>query len=332
VANGRAQFLLNLRGGSQPEAKVTNKEWLESFFHCGSWIRLVTAHDQHRTLARKDHSQIERYAAVVAVYESLGMLIEDVVTNLVAWAAWARNQTLSLADLNEQIVLSANAPEKVQKPNTPYHLDAVQLLSRSKRTRIDPQHYIASLVAMKPEELLAWLGLLWSPQPGESLVPQDCRYDWETLPSSLHAIVQVLADPAMQLTTTTYNKLKHGPQVVLMNVRDVAIKKRRLPWELADRLPEGEYMRLLFAGATTQEEHDMAADGQRVAPFILHDIYFVDVLLFEVMFPLMLLMRRLARWLYRYVFGEVLIEKRDCRVTELVQQAEARFAVRYPKR
>jgi hypothetical protein len=117
-----------------------------------------------------------------------------------------------------------------------------------------------------------------------------------------------------------------------MNVRDVAIKKRRLPWELADRLPEGEYMRLLFAGATTQEEHDMAADGQRVAPFILHDIYFVDVLLFEVMFPLMLLMRRLARWLYRYVFGEVLIEKRDCRVTELVQQAEARFAVRYPKR
>lgn len=215
----------------------------------------------------------------------------------------AKNHDRRLADLLGRIFISSRPSDG--ETNSYHELVAGRLLHNTS-TRVDVQSraFVHSLGRLSSQDLLLWLGIQWKRNTSVKDIDRRERdqWNWDDLPNLASWIISALSEESSLLLTASYNKLKHGPQMVIMSVRNAAIKKRALPAdEVLGITPDVEYVRLLLRGARTQEEPGELERGVRVAPFLLHDAYFIDKVLYDIMLHLAMSVNRLGYWVLRAV-------------------------------
>ena len=140
-------LLCSLKPGPQPEARVSNRDYLESLVKYGCWIRAIAADENRARLAQDEATSLERFSAIVSFYQQIGMLVEDMLTSLIGWVVFASDNSTVLADLNERLTLSPG--QKLSKATRRYHEAIVSEFQHpTKRVRVDPFAFIASLSAL----------------------------------------------------------------------------------------------------------------------------------------------------------------------------------------
>jgi hypothetical protein len=273
------------RSASQQEAKVPNRDFMESLVDCGCWLRVIAANENRVKLADEKATDLERYSAIASFYQHTGTFVEDIITALVAWAVWAKQDSVYLADINERLVLSPGQnPGGTSKT---YHQEVVKsFLDSTKRVRVNPHSYLASLTQLPDDEQLRFLGIPWKQNPSVKLVR---RWDWDTwhnLPHSIASVTGLLDNSEM--IVSCYNKLKHGPQIIISSIKECFARRG----ESVDFPTDKKYIRLLFCGAETQRGND-----SQIAPFLLHDPYFVNAVFYQRIVPLAINYWSIASWL-----------------------------------
>lgn len=295
TSNERIPFAFSVVTGSHPEPTISNEELLRSYLHFGAWLRLRAALPHVETLVSDQATQFDRICACVAFFEQMGMLYEDIVGNFIVWATWLRHSQLRLADLLKRVHLSRISNSSRVESN--YFEDVLsRLATGDKSVSVNPAFFMEHLFGLSGPDVLRTLGIHWKPVPSVKAVPTGWWSEWKQLPIGTEELVKHIGNKKNELLTAFYNKIKHGPQMVVSNVQDVAIAKRGLPEDARLRLPPGEYVRALMDGSRTQEHID-EIEGRRVAPFLIHDPYFVEKLFYDSMVPNAFYMWKLGTWL-----------------------------------
>ncbi len=132
-----------------------------------------------------------------------------------------------------------------------------------------------------------FLGYKWRAIPSTRLIPKRHIEFWRQLPSELRRVANSFhVETQIPRVSIAYNKLKHGPQLVLQNPLDRARHFGRSP-DVATQMARYDSfdklgVRLLFAGARTQFK---PTDGNlgSIAPFLVDDEEAVNQLFFGTM-------------------------------------------------
>lgn len=133
-----------------------------------------------------------------------------------------------------------------------------------------------------------FLGYKWRRVPSVRLIPKRNIEVWKQLPSELRRITDSFhVDGQVPRVTAAYNKLKHGPQLIIQNPVDrvrqygntTDLTGQLAPYESLDK----PSVRLLFAGARTQGQEKGHIGS--VAPFLIDDEGAVNRIFFNSMVP-----------------------------------------------
>lgn len=327
-------FLINLHRGSIDEPAVNDETFLESFLRAGVWLRVLAADQHYRLLTNPKSGSVARYAAAVAIYQLAGMVYEDAVASLVSWTVKNKWQNLSFANIISRINLVRRAKPIVTDSCGSYHLDTLNEFVRtaSKPVRINPLLFLQSLAALDPKSLLVTLGVRWKQVPSVKLVPKQFTKEWETLPKIATSLVAVLADENKSLMTNSYNKLKHGPQLLVTSLRNSAVARGHSESALNNFPPDREFVRLLLAGERTQEEDGEIESGQRVAPFIIDDAERASGIFYDFIVATPQMMELLGRWVFRCIVGRMPCRVNDNAVFQIQARAAKRLNIDFPVR
>jgi len=282
-----------VRGGPTEEPPIENSEYLQSFYHYTSWFRIISAEKQRRICTDPQSGLHDFFSAAVDFYEIMGMFFEDVVCNLASWAAWERDPALRLADLLKRITVKPNA--KLQT-----HNETIDELCRKDKCYINPSGYLGSLAHLPGDQILQHFGIAWKRCPSRRAIPDNNdRNKWNQIAERAQHYMSVLSDPGSPLLTATYNKLKHGPQVVVMSLEE-ALDRRGLKGGTQEwKGCELKSVRLLQAGARTQENKDELQKEEPIAPFLIQDRSRFDLLFHQLIWSIGVWVRELSYWLLR---------------------------------
>jgi hypothetical protein len=110
---------------------------------------------------------------------------------------------------------------------------------------------------------LQLLGLDWKRTPSVKVAKGDELIFWEKLPKALEELFTVLSSPSALNISLAYNKIKHGPQIVMSDLvsyiralgSDNAVIKS-LEDKLKVRNLSSETLRILFKGSQTNKHPD----------------------------------------------------------------------------
>jgi hypothetical protein len=261
---------LHFRPGPSEEPRVENKDFLLSFLSVGVWTRCITLSDHVEVLRKPNPSPLKRYASTIGVYQELGLLTEDAIATLVAWSLWSSDKSQSLADIVYRLILARDAQGASHYTRARMEKVKADLVAGGK-IRLDGRRYLQGLLNGVPErDLPTLLGVPWSRTPSVKLVPRQFRLAWQSLPAMIADHVRVLTDSSNELTTAYFNKLKHGPQLVIQNPRRVAESMKIARADL-ESIPDRNMIRLLFNGSRTAISHAELSANKRTAPFLLDD-------------------------------------------------------------
>ena len=300
------KWLISLEAGAgAPEPPVPNDIVLRFFARHGLYIRLLNAFQAWKVLLKEKPSDAERYAALVSFWEQAGMIYESAMSLVVALASMADDPTVSLATAQRSIFVRK---DKKQPPAGVNYSDwictrvsaecAKPLGARVKTVPVNAKAFLADLEPLSGEEIAKRLGIPWKLRASIRLVPQSEKKNWRNVPILARGVVDALATPKKELLEVAYNKLKHGPQFVVMDPFDSATSMGvhdQVPWLRGC----GPTIRVLFDGART------AASGpdERVAPFIIPDPYVLGRVCKETLFPLVAGISLMAEWAHRVHLG-----------------------------
>ena len=305
----KTSLYLNVSLGNGKEPPISNDLFLESFGHYTLWMRALHAMRMLEGWSKDDNGSLNDLVVTVSVYEQLGMFFEDIVCTLAAWGAWKRNPALLLGDLLDRIVTSPNETGWDPKAGN-YHDKVFDQLSRGNRKeRIDPYLLITSLKALDPDEFLSQIGVPWKKFPSVKLVEKRKESDWQKLPQVASGLFSVIDDPNMSLLSRGYNKLKHGPQMAIMNLEECL--RRRGMTDRIDDLGIRAYDRLLFSGSRTQEVPGEYENNKRVAPYLISDFQVLKKMVFSTMFVAAIQMFQFSTWLFKCHFERHLTLPKD---------------------
>ncbi len=276
-------------------------------------------------LADKRASRLQRLAATAGLYQQIGLGTEDALATPIAWSFWAHNQSANLADISARVLLKVDPREP---PYSPAEMeDLKRKLADNKRIHVDGRRYLRALInGVKARDIPVLFGIRWKPHPSIKLVSKDELEFWTSLPGVLLKHEEILTDPNTQMATACYNKLKHGPQLIVDKPKDAARRMSRPQPEL-QVMPETELLRILTDGARTEMTREELARSQHVAPFLLDDPDNANRLLVESLMDSSLFMFMLGRYLYGGAFHGHKIPgpPSDPGLTELIAAGFARF-------
>lgn len=259
---------VNLIPGPRSEPDVTSQEFLESFLDVGVWIRIINAAAFLTTLRTPTSSPLQRSAAVVGFYQQAGMQAEDALSNLIAWSVWAKDKSRTLPDLLSRTSLRFSAPARALPADYGRAIQA-QFMETTKRVEVHPREYLTSISQVRDEELPAVFGIPWKRNPSVKDVPRSQWKQWHLLPHTLREMLRTTLGNNSDLLANSYNKIKHGPQLMCVSPALVA-ERRGLPTgDIEDPRPA---VRILLKGARTQETREEIAASKRVAPFLYDDV------------------------------------------------------------
>lgn len=295
---------LSMPLGPIAEPAITSEAFLTGFLTTGVWLRALALESHAKVLANSKTTRLQKLAASVAVYQQIGLAVEDAIVTLVAWSTWARHGDLNLADLYSRISLRLVSRPK---PLETHDLDDFWLRIRNGRATIDGRAYLRALTNGPTDmELPALFGLSWKRHPSVHLVKGEVdKKAWAGIPLALRETIRLLINPKGEITTSCLNKIKHGPQVMLDSPRDIWIK-RGCPGVGVQNayLPNGQLIRILTQGSRTQESESELAAETHVAPFILDDPHNAYRWLNGPVMDLPMFFFLFGRWLHKVKFPE----------------------------
>lgn len=287
-------FLLSLSDFGVHEPDVSNDEFLDSLEKIGVWLRVLAAYD---SLNRYAYDSLNRYsspestrkqrmAALLNIYLQLGAQLEDQAVSLIVFSVWSKNRDLVLADLFSRTFVTR--PRKATNGSEIAAVHVKLADDRADLVRVDQRVFFGEVAEMDDPAIVEFfLGYKGRAAPSEKLIPKKHIQVWKNFPGELRRIASSFYDERhTPRITAAYNKLKHGPQLILQNPIDRVRQFssfRNFDGQLADYAAfDKTGIRLLFAGAKTRRQPDDFGVGS-VAPFLIDDEGAVKKLFFETM-------------------------------------------------
>ena len=268
------------------EPRVSNNEFLDSLDAIGVWLRVLCAYDSLKCFTSPDSTSTQPLASLSNIYLQLGAQMEDQAVSLIAFSVWSQNRDLVLADLFSRIFLRRQSTSTRESQIALVHDKLKNAESRT--VPVDQRAFFHEVAEMSDAEIVQFfLGYRWRSQPSVNLVPKLHIEAWRKLPGEFRRIASSFQEEKHGLRiTAAYNKLKHGPQLIIQNPVDRA-KQFANSSELTQQLTRYKSfdkpgIRLLFAGSKTQPEPADSVSGS-IAPFLIDDIGAVNKLFFETM-------------------------------------------------
>ncbi len=274
MARNTTPFLLNLGPSNVDEPAISNDEFLDSLDTTGVWLRVLAAYDSLDRYTAPDSTLVQRLAALSNIYLQLGAQLEDQAVSLIAFSVWSTNRDLVLADLFSRIFVTrprnSSAGSEIRKVHTKLATDSPATVPVDQRT------FFREVAKMADAAIVEFfLGYKWRAVPSVKLIPKRHIRVWRNLPEEFRRIAGSFHEESqIPRITAAYNKLKHGPQLVVQNPMDRARQFGSSP-DLATELAryralDKPSVRLLFAGARTRSG-PTDSDAGSVAPFLIDD-------------------------------------------------------------
>lgn len=279
-------FLLNINPFHVEEPPISNDEFLRSLDAIGVWLRVLAANESLERFRSSDQSDAERMAALANIYIHYGAQAEDQAVALIAFSVWSKDRSLLLPDLFNRIFL--------RRSTGPLLSDEVSRVLESlsgggsKSVHVDQRAFFAEVGRLDDSAIVElFLGYPWKKEPSVRLIPKRHRVVWTNLPGELRRIAGTYYDirQAPRLATA-FNKLKHGPQLVIQNPFERARSygkssdavEQLKQWDRTNR----PSIRLLFEGSKTQGDVADEFIGS-VAPFLIDDEEAINILFYQTM-------------------------------------------------
>lgn len=252
--------------GPTPEPAISNEQFLNSYLDAGCWLRLLSSRQYLAVVENPKSSQLEKLAAVASFYQTAGLLVEDAIGMHVAWSLWALDKSRLLADILDRVRLRLSEP---RSPKPTYFKDIQSTyVHTDKRLDVYARAYLTQLLASAHDDVPRLLGVNWKKNPSAKLVSKDQRATWDRMGYLMRESLEPLLDRKGNLLASCHNKIKHGPQLVVMPP-SAAASRRGLSLDGNIDAEAEPTIRLLLSGARTQETQEEAQDSVRIAPFLL---------------------------------------------------------------
>ena len=252
---------------SRDEPPIENRKFLRSYLSYGAWLRCVSARRQLEILAGAKDQTIERLAATANFYQQIAMQTEDICASLIAMVVLKENKALRLPNILKRISLTAS-----KGAGGPSAEDCIAQLANSEKTvKVDVSGFFGYLASHDPIKLMGVFGLDWSKRPSVKTVPRKLERRWLALPDHIHQLCHSITDRGSTYLTKTFNKIKHGPQLDVVDYFEVLRKLSASSGDqaeesiesLIDRLrSNGNYpetIRVLYDGANVSARDDQSA-------------------------------------------------------------------------
>ncbi|EKS9883922.1 hypothetical protein BTK96_000826 [Burkholderia pyrrocinia] len=256
--------------GPIAEPAITSKQFLDSFLEYGCWLRPLAAWSHLQAFERKNARELESLASLGSFYQLAGQVVEDALTMLVAWSIWGSDKQESLPDIVERLQLRLSASSK--SPIGLGYVESIQqkISKTSKRVDVHPREYLGELLTRKDDALPGSFGIAWKRNPSVKLIPKNVLPIWQNLAHFIRDGITPLLDSRGSLLAACYNKIKHGPQVVVCSPLDIA-RSRGLEVRPDDLPLKNLSIRLLLKGSRVQETDEEQEAAERIAPFLFDD-------------------------------------------------------------
>lgn len=266
------------------ESPLENRVFLDSYVRFTCWLRLVTAFEQIVLLENPKLETTRRLSAVAAFHHQVGLQREDLACMAIGCLAHGKDQALRIPDILSRVSFSSD-PVKAQA----YLRQQIALLgSGTKKVRINAQSFFTDMVNFKGTELIELMGIKWRYVPSVKTARGRRLELWRQLPENIHFLASHLAEECGPLMSSMFNKIKHGPQVVIADMNEY--RKSLLEIYSAETVTDllsqwdgtHEAVRVLFKGshlADTEDSNDLPTI------FLEHRLAAMKKLLFNAIFP-----------------------------------------------
>jgi hypothetical protein len=255
--------------GPRAEQSISNEQFLNSYLDVACWLRLLSSRQYLSVVEDHSSSRLGRLAALASFYQTAGLIVEDALTILVAWSLWALDKSRLIADILDRVSLRLSEPH-VTLPPTYARMIQDKYVKTDKRLDVYARAYLTELMTVSDADLPSTFAVNWKRHPSVKLVPKDQRPMWDRLGYDMRNGIAPLLDPKGALLASCYNKIKHGPQLILMSPLSGQLN-RGFEVDSESAVQSEPTIRLLLRGARTQETPEEQRDNVRIAPFLVLD-------------------------------------------------------------
>ena len=303
------------------ETYIENSAFVRSYLQHGAWLRCISARRQITEIENSENHPLRRLAAISTFYQQIGMQLEDLASTLISWIVLSRDKTLRIPDILKRIAFVSE-----REAHKGYATKCInEFLHKQKTVRISTAGFFSEIASTDEEQCLNLFGLRWSRIPSVKLVKKQHQKIWLNLPGQLKSIFEDFDDRGTKGLTKSFNKIKHGPQLDVVNILDLyqrtftsheEFSKFQEEFKKREVIPES--VRVLFDGANlsaTQTPNNPSA-------LILED-HPSDLLYFfhESIFPAAVAVWNLVQFLHiKHIGGEwvqpeaeILVLHHECR-------------------
>ncbi len=253
------------------------------------------------------HPLATHLSYTIGLYQELALQLEDAASMLISLAAWAIEPSANLADLLERVFITSSSKASTRTDDRPYHVGiAHDLAHTERRITLNLRQFAPSILEEDAHGILRYLGLPWAKNVSTRVRPTQKTQEWNALPRFANELIDTLFQEKSGLVKEYNNKLKHGPQIVLTNVR-TAIERRGFT-EVPQGVAADLRVRLLLNGsqtdvASTQHiggdgQDDQSVESDQPAPFLYHEIDRLKNLIDHMLLPTANEMFAIAKWVY----------------------------------
>jgi hypothetical protein len=259
----------SLAPGPKSEQPISNEQFLTSYLDVACWLRMLSARQCLSVVEDATSPKLEKLAAITAFYQTAGLVVEDALSMYVAWSLWTLDKSKLLPDILERVSLRLREPSSALSPTYAKETQA-KYVGSNKRLDVYARTYLMQLMRTHDDDLPRVFGVNWKKHPSVKLVAQHQRPTWDRMGYFFRGCLDPLVNPKGALLASCYNKIKHGPQLVVMSLASAALD-RGLEINAEDGPESDTTIRLLLSGARTQETQEEAENNVRSAPFLLLD-------------------------------------------------------------
>lgn len=286
--------------GPKTEQAISNEQFLNSYLDVVCWLRLLSSRQYLSVVEDRKSSKLEKLAAVASFYQTAGLLVEDALGMFVAWSLWALDKSKLLVDILERVSLRLGEPRTTLAPT---YAPEVQdkYLRTDKRFHVYARAYLTQLTRVHDDDLPRIFGVNWKRHPSVKLVPKDQRPVWDRLGYYMRGGLEPLLDPKGALLASCYNKIKHGPQLVVMSPLSATLN-RGFRVDSESRTESEATIRLLLSGARTQETPEEQRDNVRIAPFLVLDAQNIRRWFFQQIVHTSNVLYTIGTWIFNTTF------------------------------
>ena len=263
----------SLASGPKSEPPIGNKAFLESHLDHGIWLRVMSAAAIVEALRQPKLTMLQKLSLVTEFFQLAGAAHEDSLANWISWSIWSKDKSRSLPRILNRLQLRFSKFKGTEANH--FSETRKKVLETGKRVDVYPGVYLQGLLSnTKKDWLPSEFGIPWKPHASRKGFNSDELYAfWQKLPMNISETIVPLIEDQRNLISALYNKIKHGPQLMVFEDPVSCLEGRGFT---SDQISDifrnmGPQIRLLTDGDRTQESQDEINNHIRVAPFLRGD-------------------------------------------------------------